>query len=44
VLPSLLILCENWRLTASDMKTALADAGTVALLNYLVDSGVIGVA
>jgi 50S ribosomal protein L16 3-hydroxylase len=44
VLPSLLILCKNWRLTASDMKTALADAGTVALLNYLVDSGVIGVA
>jgi len=26
------------------MKTALADTGTVALLNYLVDSGVIGVA
>ena len=44
VLPSLLVLCENWRLTASDMKTALADTGTVALLNYLVDSGVIGVA
>ena len=44
VLPSLLVLCENWRLTASDMRTALADAGTVALLNYLVDNGVIGVA
>ena len=44
VLPSLLILCESWRLTASDMKTALADTGTVALLNYLVDNGVIGVA
>ena len=44
VLPSLLILCESWRLTASDMKTALADTGTVVLLNYLVDSGVIGVA
>ena len=44
VLPSLLVLCENWRMTTSDIKAALADASTVALLDYLVDSGVLGVA
>ena len=41
ILPSLLILCENWCLTAPQMKTALADVSTAALLDYLAESGVI---
>jgi 50S ribosomal protein L16 3-hydroxylase len=41
ILPSLLILCESWCLTAPQMKTALADGSTAALLDYLTESGVI---
>lgn len=41
VLPSLLILCDNWRLEAADTESALADPGTAALLDYLLESGVI---
>lgn len=41
VLPSLLILCDSWRLAAVDLETALADPGTASLLDYLLESGVI---
>jgi 50S ribosomal protein L16 3-hydroxylase len=41
VLPSLLILCDSWRLAAADMEKALADPGTANLLDYLLESGVI---
>ena len=41
VLPSLLLLCGNWRLGAIELTHALADPGTAALLDYLLESGVI---
>lgn len=41
VLPSLLILCERWSLTKLEIKAILASSGTAALLDYLVDSGVV---
>jgi len=41
VLPSLLILCESWRLGEADLELALANPGTRALLDYLLESGVI---
>ena len=41
VLPSLLILCASWRLGAADLELALANPGAVALLDYLLESGVI---
>ncbi|MDG2047414.1 MAG: cupin domain-containing protein [Halioglobus sp.] len=44
VLPSLLILCDNRHLTVTQMKTALGDNATVALLGYLAERGVICIA
>jgi 50S ribosomal protein L16 3-hydroxylase len=41
VLPSLLTLCESWRLDASEMKIALSDPGTTEMLDYLLESEVI---
>ncbi len=41
VLPSLIILCHDWRLNASDLDTALLDNSLVALLGYLTERGVI---
>jgi 50S ribosomal protein L16 3-hydroxylase len=41
VLPSLLMLCESWRLAAGELEIALANASTLALLDYLLESGVI---
>ena len=43
-LPSLLILCDSWCLTTPQMKTALGDNSTVALLGYLAERGVICIA
>ena len=40
VLPTLLALCENRRLGASEIKVALACPASATLLEYLVDSGV----
>ena len=39
VLPSLVILCENWRLASNDLEDALADANTYTLMEYLLQSG-----
>ena len=39
VLPSLVILCESWRLAASDLEDARADTNTYTLLEYLLQSG-----
>jgi 50S ribosomal protein L16 3-hydroxylase len=41
VLPSLLILCESWRLGTVDLDKARADPGTLALLDYLLENGAI---
>ncbi len=41
VLPGLLVLCESWRLAGADMEHALADPHSAALLDYLLESGVI---
>ncbi len=41
VLPSLLILCASWRLAGADMEHAVANPSTAALLDYLLESGVI---
>ena len=43
VLPSLLILCQNWRLDAADLAQAFTDSETVRLLGYLMENGVIDV-
>lgn len=43
VLPSLLLMCDSWRLAAAELDDALADAGTTQLLEYLLESGVIDV-
>ena len=39
VLPSLVILCESWRLASADLEDALADTSTYTLLEYLLQSG-----
>jgi 50S ribosomal protein L16 3-hydroxylase len=39
VLPSLVILCESWRLAASDLEDARDDTNTYTLLEYLLQSG-----
>ncbi len=39
VLPSLVILCESWRLASADLEGALADTNTYTLLEYLLRSG-----
>ena len=39
VLPSLMILCDSWRLAARDLDSALADPNTYTLLEYLLQSG-----
>jgi 50S ribosomal protein L16 3-hydroxylase len=39
VLPSLVILCESWRLASTDLEDALADSNTYTLLEYLLRSG-----
>ena len=39
VLPSLVILCKNWRLASNELEDALADASTYTLLEYLLQSG-----
>jgi 50S ribosomal protein L16 3-hydroxylase len=41
VLPSLLLLCENWRLAAADLRRALHNADTAAMLDYLLECGVV---
>lgn len=41
VLPSLLLLCDGWRLAAAELDVALADADTTILLEYLLISGVV---
>ena len=43
ILPSLLTLCQNWRLDAADLTEALADLETVRLLAYLMENGVVDV-
>lgn len=39
VLPSLMILCEHWRLDSTHLEDALADDNTYTLLEYLLQSG-----
>jgi 50S ribosomal protein L16 3-hydroxylase len=41
VLQSLLILCESWRLGEASLERARANPGSVALLDYLLECGVI---
>ena len=41
VLPSLLTLCENWRLAGTELDLAMADQNTADLLDYLLESGCI---
>lgn len=43
VLPSLLILCQTWRLDVAALANANTDPETVKLLGYLMESGVIDV-
>ena len=41
VLPSLLILCKTWRLGDAELERERANPDTVALLDYLLESGVL---
>lgn len=41
VLQSLLVLCDSWQLAGDDLDNALANPGTAALLDYLLDWEVI---
>jgi len=41
VLPTLLVLCENWRLQGEALTAALGQPQCAALLNYLLETGCI---
>jgi len=41
ILPSLLLLCDSWSLAGADLDTALADADTTEMLDYLLECEVI---
>ena len=41
VLPSLLLLCDRWKLRGTEVDEAMADADTVSLLEYLLEKGAV---
>jgi 50S ribosomal protein L16 3-hydroxylase len=41
VLPSLLLLCDRWKLVGAEVDEAVADADTISLLEYLLEKGAV---